>query len=92
MKRLPHDGYATIRVFGSLGKLPDGRKIDMLRVKAPDRLEYLLEQLEHDHGTELRRDGMLILVNDVEASALDELETLIHPGDVVVLLPMFHGG
>ena len=35
---------------------------------------------------------MLVLVNGVEASALDELETMIHPGDVVVLLPMFHGG
>ena len=35
---------------------------------------------------------MLVLVNGVEAGALDELETLIRPNDVVVLLPMFHGG
>src|SRR5208282_2316611 len=90
---LPNDtGVATIRVVGSLGNLPDGRRINTFEVGAPAKLAYLLKELEREYGTELRRDSMLVLVNGVEAGALDELETLIRPGDTVVLLPMFHGG
>jgi len=86
------DGYATISVVGSLGILSDGKRIGALRVEAPSKLGDLLKQVETKYSTELRRDSMLVLVNGVEAGALDGLETLIHAGDAVVLLPMLHGG
>ncbi|MDG6907340.1 MAG: MoaD/ThiS family protein [Nitrososphaerota archaeon] len=40
----------------------------------------------------MRRDSTLIIVNGVEARALEDLETEIVSGDEIVLLPMFHGG
>ena len=85
-------GFAKITLIGSLGKLSDGSRIDTLRVDAPDILGHLLKCVEQKYGIALKRDSMLALVNGVEANALDDLGTLIHPEDVVVLIPMFHGG
>jgi molybdopterin converting factor small subunit len=48
--------------------------------------------LQDRYRIELRRDSILMMVNGVEANALNDLETIIQPNDVVVLVPMFHGG
>lgn len=83
---------ALVKLVGNLGKLPDGRTIGEERVDAPAVLRGIVTNLQTKYSIELRRDSMLILVNGVEANALDDLETIVNAGDEVVLVPMFHGG
>lgn len=83
---------ATVRIMGNLGRLPDGTRIDRLSVEAPTSVRKLLQILHDRHGVDLRRDSTLVLVNGVEANALDDLDTEIGVGYEVVLIPMFHGG
>jgi molybdopterin converting factor small subunit len=56
------------------------------------KLGSVLEALEKDYGLELPRESTLVIVNGVEARALEDLDTVIRSGDEVVLVPMFHGG
>jgi len=84
--------FATIRLTGNLGKLKDGKRLDIERIAAPLTVGRLLEELQKSTGLNLRRDSTLVLVNGVEANALQDLETLVVGGDEVALIPMFHGG
>jgi len=84
--------YATVRIHGSLGKLPDGRKVESEKVQGPVRVGDLLIILSKSFGVEIRRTSTLILVNGVEANALKDLDTIVVGGDEVSLIPMFHGG
>ncbi|MHB2036316.1 MAG: MoaD/ThiS family protein [Nitrososphaerales archaeon] len=72
--------------------MPNNEKIDKVKVVAPVKLGSLVALLQREYNIELRRDSTLIMVNGVEARALEDLETNILPGDEVVLVPMFHGG
>ncbi|MGI0091629.1 MAG: MoaD/ThiS family protein [Nitrososphaerales archaeon] len=81
-----------MKIVGSLGKLPDGRKLEAQIIKGPSTVGSLLGILQTQHGIEIRRDSTLVIVNGVEARALSDLETVVNPGDEVVLVPMFHGG
>ncbi|MHB1867564.1 MAG: MoaD/ThiS family protein [Nitrososphaerales archaeon] len=72
--------------------MPNNEKIDNVKVVAPVKLGSLVALLQREYNIELRRDSTLIMVNGVEARALEDLETNILPGDEVVLVPMFHGG
>ena len=85
-------GSASIRIKGSLAMTPDGVRVDSEVVNTPAKLGYLLETLQRKYQLDLRRDSTLIIVNGVEAGALDDLETVVVSGDDVVLIPMFHGG
>jgi len=85
-------GSAKVSLMGSLGRLPDGRKVMTLNVDAPVKLGDLLSKMAKELGADFRRDSMLILVNGVEANALGEMDTMIQSLDDVVFLPMFHGG
>ncbi len=82
----------TVKLMGNLGKLPDGKKLGHEKVKAPTTVRALLDELQKSTGLELRRDSTLVLVNGVEANALQDLDTPIESGDEVALIPMFHGG
>ena len=53
--------------------------------------DELMERLFKQGSMELQSD-ILVLVNDVEISALDGLDTVVRDGDTVVLLPTVHGG
>lgn len=83
---------ASVRILGSLGRTVDGRKISNEIVKTPIKIRDLLEYLQKNHGLELRIDSTLVMVNGIEARALEDVETSISSGDEVVILPMFHGG
>ncbi|HVB11577.1 MAG TPA: hypothetical protein VNE86_00490 [Nitrososphaerales archaeon] len=72
--------------------MPNREKIDKINVVAPVKLGSLVSLLQREYSLELRRDSTLIMVNGVEARALEDLETDILPGYEVVLVPMFHGG
>jgi len=86
------NGYASVKIMGNLGRMPNREKIDKINVVAPVKLGSLVSLLQREYSLELRRDSTLIMVNGVEARALEDLETDILPGYEVVLVPMFHGG
>jgi len=86
------NSFARIRLMGNLGKLENGKRLDSEKVVAPITVGQLLKELQSSHGLEFRRDSTLVLVNGVEATALQDLDTLIQGGDEVALVPMFHGG
>lgn len=78
--------------MGSLRRTANGKEIDPVQVVATSKLEDVLNYLERKYEMEIRRDSTLILVNGVEARALEGFESLITSGDEIVLIPMFHGG
>lgn len=84
--------FATLRVHGNLSKLPDGRRLDEQKLIVPITVGDLLTRLNSLQGIDVKRDSTLVLVNGVEASALQDLETVIQECDEVSLVPMFHGG
>lgn len=93
VKSKNNDGsFATLRIHGHLGKTSDGQKIQQDEISAPVTVGELLSNLSRSLGLELRRDSTLVLVNGVEANALQDLDTVIQAGDEVALVPMFHGG
>jgi molybdopterin converting factor small subunit len=83
---------AMVRIMGNLGQMPHGERIDSDTVSTPTKLGSLLTKLQEKYHLDLRRDSTLIIINGVEARALEDLETVIVSGDDVVLVPMFHGG
>lgn len=85
-------GFATVRLLGSLSSCDNGKKVPDLSFEVPTKLSRIKSSLENMYNLDLRREGILILVNGIEANALDDLETLVQPNDQVVLIPMFHGG
>jgi molybdopterin synthase sulfur carrier subunit len=51
-----------------------------------------LESSLIDPGSHGPRSGMLVLVNGMEISVLNGLETRVRNGDEVILVPIVHGG
>lgn len=78
--------------MGSLGQMPDGKKLDTELVETPVKIGSILELLRSTYGLEIRRDSTLVMVNGVEVNVLGDLDAIVLAGDEVVLLPMFHGG
>jgi len=87
---------AKIKLVGNLGKPLLGKKeidrLNEINIPVPIRLGTAIQKLEKEYGLSLPRDSILILVNGVEANALQDLDTTITGEDEVVLVPMFHGG
>ena len=88
----PKSEFAIVMILGSLGKLSGGGRLESEKIGTPVKLADLLESLSTKYGLVLRRDSTLILVNGVEANALEDLDTVVSSGDHVSLIPMFHGG
>ena len=88
---------ATFKLVGNLGRPTNrnkitSKRIDRVKVKIPVKLSVAIHDLEQEYGLSLKRESILILVNGVEANALQDLDTVINENDQVVLIPMFHGG
>lgn len=84
--------FATIRILGSLANKNARNPFNIELIGDLSKLGGLMEFLQSKYELELRRDSTLVMVNGVEARALDDLETIIRSGDEVVFVPMFHGG
>lgn len=54
-------------------------------------LEYL-NRIKLDKSVSVDRRNTLILVNGVEVSALNGLDTKVNEGDIITLVPVTHGG
>ena len=87
-----NERFATLKIHGNLAKLPDGSKLEEERLSVPLTIGNLFTKLNNSLGIDVRRDSTLVLVNGVEANALEDLDTVIKEGDEVSLVPMFHGG
>ncbi|MHB1908242.1 MAG: MoaD/ThiS family protein [Nitrososphaerales archaeon] len=80
---------AEIKLIGNLkGEAGSGK----ILISTPIKLKEVIDHLNSRCDAGLRRDSVLILVNGVEANALDDLDTVINEEDEVVFVPMFHGG
>ncbi len=86
------EGFATVKIFGNLARSLGGSRHDLLQVRTPVKIGSLLTSISKSHGLILLRENTLVLVNGVEANALEDLETVVHEGDQVFLIPMIHGG
>ena len=84
--------FATIKIVGNIARLPSGKRLDSLRIDVPTKLGSLFETLSGVYGLDIRRESTLVLVNGVEANALEDLETIVQEGDEVFFVPMIHGG
>ena len=85
-------GFARIRILGSLGKKDSRNVIDIELNDVPTKLGSLIEILHTKCELDLGRDSTLVMVNGVEARALEDLNTIVRSGDEVVFVPVFHGG
>jgi molybdopterin converting factor small subunit len=91
------ESSATIRLVGNLGRVakPGISNLEHLEevfVSVPVKLGTAIRKLEEQRGLSLPRESILILVNGVEANALEDLDTIINEHDQIVLVPIFHGG
>ncbi len=88
-------GRARIKLVGNLAK-PENPAADKppesLSVETPVKLGVAIENLVRQYSLPLRRESILILLNGVEAAALEDLNTTVNDDDLVVMIPMFHGG
>lgn len=91
--------HATIMLKGHLSIFTNGetgqsisRKIGNVIVETPQKLGDVISNLETRYHLVLSRDSILILVNGIEANALDDLNTIIKADDEIAIVPMFHGG
>jgi len=93
----------TVRFLGShrsiVGKgsidldIGAGKKIGDLIKEIPDYVaKPELEKMLIDPELVDPRPGNVILVNGREINSLDGLDTELHDGDEIVLIPLIHGG
>ncbi|HKW04141.1 MAG TPA: MoaD/ThiS family protein [Nitrososphaerales archaeon] len=87
-----NEDFASVKLLGNLSKSSDGKKVSTLTVNVPIKLSKLIAVMNERHGLEIARENVLILVNGVEANALEDLDTIVGSTDQVVFIPMFHGG
>lgn len=92
----------TVRLLATLKSLA-GSEYFTLDIDLPVTLRELLEMLVEVVGEKARerlfkrgsielQPDILVLVNDVEISVLNGLDTKLKEGDVVSFLPTVHGG
>ncbi|MBC7090657.1 MAG: MoaD/ThiS family protein [Nitrososphaeria archaeon] len=62
------------------------------RVEDISSLIKYLNRIKLDKSVSVDRRNTLILVNGVEVSALNGLDTKVNEGDVITLVPVTHGG
>ncbi|MHB8568320.1 MAG: MoaD/ThiS family protein [Nitrososphaerales archaeon] len=83
---------AKVRFFGNLSRHEAGEIVTEESVSVPAKLGSVLASLQTKHGMDLKREGILVLVNGIEANSLDEMDTVVNDGDEIALLPIYHGG
>ena len=74
--------------------------VDSLKIEVDEEstIEDLLSSLCQKYQDDfneivcIKRGEVLILINDVEVGVLDGWQSKLHDGDIVVLVPVSHGG
>jgi MoaD family protein len=97
-----HSKRIRLRFLSTMKELVE-KNYESLEVDAHATVEDLLRELSMRYNNSVVnlvfqedkksiRNDILILVNDVDISALDGLETLLSENDEVALIPVAHGG
>lgn len=73
--------------LGCKACLSIGELINEIKKEVPELKRNLIDQQLDDPGS-----NTLVLVNGMEISVLDGLETRLKDGDEIVLVPVVHGG
>ncbi|MGB9727242.1 MAG: MoaD/ThiS family protein [Nitrososphaeria archaeon] len=82
-------------VFVGHLKMLFGKKEHLIIEERVEDVRSLIEYLNRiklDKSVSVDRRNTLILVNGVEVSALNGLDTKVNEGDVITLVPVTHGG
>ena len=92
-----------IRFFSTLKHVLKKDKLEILLDNQKQILKNVLLFLCEDLGTPFKElifsrnmedlnPNILILINDVEITLLDKLETRLTEGDIITIFPSIHGG
>jgi|GEM_PF-6583256 len=82
-----------IILVGHLRKLFDSGEIALDGgVRDVSDLLIRINQMKKNGTASLNRENMLLFVNDVEISALNDLMTELGENDIITLVPITHGG
>lgn len=83
----------TVKLLGGAKKSfgLDLISADLQDATIRDLLDYLVS-IKPKNTPELDAKNVLIAVNGADSSAMDGLDTIIHDGDVVSIIPIIHGG
>ncbi len=80
-----------VKALGRLARITGGSEVELetQRSTVGSFLQEILTQAGETHGD---INSMLVSLNGVEISALKGAETPLTQGDIVVLIPVVHGG
>lgn len=83
----------TIKLLGGAKKSfgTDLLSAELDNVTIQDLLEYLLS-IKPKNTLELDTKNILVAVNGIDSSALGGVDTVLHSGDVISIIPIIHGG
>ena len=82
-----------VKLFGNISKInnKDNITVDFKNLNICEMLDKLSEILNLEKSF-LNNENLLIAINNVEISALNEKKTIIETGDLISIISISHGG
>ena len=83
----------NVRLFGNISKINNKNNltVDFKNLNIYEKLDKLSEILNLEKSF-LNNENLLIAINNVEISALNEKKTVIETGDLISIISINHGG
>tara|TARA_B100000949_G_scaffold229152_1_gene237703 strand:+ start:254 stop:511 length:258 start_codon:yes stop_codon:yes gene_type:complete len=83
----------NVKLFGNISKINNKNNltVDFKNLNIYEMLDKLSEILNLEKSF-LNNENLLIAINNVEISALNEKKTVIETGDLISIISINHGG
>ena len=83
----------NVKLFGNISKINNKNNltVDFKNLNIYEMLDKLSEILNLEKSL-LNNENLLIAINNVEISALNEKKTVIETGDLISIISINHGG
>ena len=83
----------NVKLFGNISKInkKNNLTVDFKNLNIYEMLDKLSEILNLEKSF-LNNENLLIAINNVEISALNEKKTIIETGDLISIISINHGG
>jgi molybdopterin converting factor small subunit len=83
----------NVKLFGNISKINNKNNltVDFKNLNIYEMLDKLSEILNLEKSF-LNNENLLIAINNVEISALNEKKTIIETGDLISIISINHGG
>ena len=83
----------NVKLFGNISKINNKNNltVDFKNLNIYEMLDKLSEILNLEKSF-LNNENLLIAINNVEISALNEKKTIIETGDLISIISISHGG